>query len=705
MADVEAYAKWLVANQDKQGTEDYNTVAEAYKAMRGSSPSPQPTRAQQFQQRIEQSPVASAAYSIPGTRPAMEMANAAARGITGAIDFVIPGAVNSALELAGSERRMPTLTRTLENVGALAPAGAYMQPGLGQEIISGIGEAIPAVIGGQGLVREAYKRTAPVVARQIAGSGSSLPERIAQARETGRRVAGSLASTTPRQEAVAAAGAVTGGQIGQETGIPGAELAGSIVGGGAALPVIRGIDIAFTNLTDFRNMAPSLTKVRTDIAAEMLANSLRSAGMSPKEAVEQYRKLGPNALPADIDQAFREVLRASMNIDPGISGAARRSVNERQVGSGQRISESLDIISSENADDYINNLDAVLGPQIRSLYEQSAQQPLALSGRLRTLLEGDTSLGRAFQQARSRVSDRVALGETAGTFDYIDETKKVLDDQIKSLIREGKANAAGILIRFKNQMVAEADSQIPEYADARRLYAGKKAIEDAADFGKEIFTTSSREVARLADTLTTQMTAQERNAYILGAKDAIIDRIDRTGMTRNQVMALFGKNGDAAKLATLFDSPEQAAQFMNALRRETEFAITRNAVIGNSNTVAQASQLANLVGPTGIRRAINQAVQFVSGNPAQLSGEVAGIIDNMSQNKNSELYKSALIKAGDILLASGMSSNRLEILLKRGSDDVLKAELRKIIEPSFAGRSAALTGITAQQATSDQEQQ
>lgn len=690
MADVEAYAKWLVANQDKQGTEDYNTVAEAYKAMRGEAIPARPTQAQQYQQAIASSPVASAVYSVPGARPAMEFGNAAVRGAAGAFDLVVPNFFNSALQLAGSEKRVPTLQRTLENVGALAPAGAYMQPGLGQEIVAGIGEAIPAVIGGQGLVREAYKRTAPLVP-EIAGAG--------------RRAFGSLASTTPRQEAVAAAGAVTGGQIGQETGIPGAELAGSIVGGGAALPVIRGIDIAFTNLTDFRNMAPSLTKVRTDIGAEILANSLRSAGMSPREAVEQYRKLGPNALPADIDQAFREVLRAAMNIDPGISGAARRSVNERQVGSGQRISESLDIISSENADDYINNLDAVLGPQIRSLYEQSAQQPLALSGRLRTLLEGDTSLGRAFQQAQSRVSDRVALGETAGTFDYIDETKKVLDDQIKSLIREGKANAAGILIRFKNQMVAEADSQIPEYADARRLYAGKKAIEDAADFGKEIFTTSSREVARLADTLTTQMTAQERNAYILGAKDAIIERIDRTGMTRNQVMALFGKNGDAAKLATLFDSPEQAAQFMNALRRETEFAITRNAVIGNSNTVAQASQLANLVGPTGIRRAINQAVQFVSGNPAQLSGEVAGIIDNMSQNKNSELYKSALIKAGDILLASGMSSNRLEILLKRGSDDVLKAELRKIIEPSFAGRSAALTGITAQQATSDQEQQ
>ena len=69
------------------------------------------------------------------------------------------------------------------------------------------------------------------------------------------------------------------------------------------------------------------------------------------------------------------------------------------------------------------------------------------------------------------------------------------------------------------------------------------------------------------------------------------------------------------------------------------------------------------------------------------------------------MYRSALIRAGDILLASGMDVNRLEALLKRGSNDVLKAELRKIMGAFLLrGRSAALTGITAQQATSDQEQ-
>ena len=685
MADVNAYAKWLVDNQDKQGTEEYQTVADAYRQLRGQSAPPQRTRGQQFQESLATNPVTSALYSIPGTRPLMELGNAAARGVTQGVDFVT-GGLNYALRPTGAQ--IPSLQRTLEDVGALAPPAGYMQPGLGQEIVSGIGEAIPAAVGGQGLVRAAYQAATPLVP-QIAS--------------TGRRVAGSLASTTPAQEAIAATGAVVGSELGQETGLPGAGFVGALVGGGGALPIVSGIERAFTNVTDFNNMAKSLTSVRTDIAGEMLANSLRSAGLSPREAIEQYRMLGPNALPADIDQAFREVLRAAMNIDSGISGAARTSVNQRQQQAGQRISDSLDIINAGNADEYLTNLDSTLGPQITALYEQAAQQPLALSGRLRTLLEGDTSLGRAFEQAQGRVLDRVALGETAGTFDYIDETKKVLDDQIKKLMREGQANAAGILIRFKNQMVAEADAQIPQYADARRLYAGKKAVEDAADFGREIFQTDSREVSRLADALTTQMTAQERTAYVLGAKDAIIKKIDSTGMNRNQVMALFGKNGDAAKLATLFDTPEQGEQFLNALKRETEFAITRNAVIGNSNTVAQASQLGSLVGPTGVRRAVNQAIQLVSGNPAQLSGEVAGIIDGMNQGRNTEMYKSALIKAGDILLASGMDVARLEALLRNGSISVLKNELQKIAAPTFSGRSAAMAGITAQQATDSQE--
>ena len=683
MADVNAYAKWLIDNQDKQGTEEYATVAQAYQSLRGSSIQQQ-TPAQRYQQRIEQDPIASALYSIPGTRPIMEFANAAGRSIADVVDFFGPEAINSALQIAGSERRVPTVRGSLESVGALAPAGAYMQPGLSQQIVSGAGEAIPAAMGGQGLLRT-LARSATPLAPQIP--------------TTGQRVVRSIASTTPAQEAVATTGAVIGGEIGQETGIPGAGLAGSIVGGMSAIPVIRGIDRMMTDTNDFQAMAGNLSRVRTDIAAEMLAKSLRASGMSVDDALERYRALGPNALPADIDDSFRQILRASMNVDEGISGQARRQVAARQRGAGQRITESLDIISADNIDDYMSQLDATLGPQVRAMYDAAAAQPVSLSGRLRTLMQGDNSLGRARAEAESRLADRRAAGDKISHFDLIDETKRVLDDNIGTALNAGRRNEARNLIRLKNELVAEADSQLPEYASARRLYAGKAAIEDAAKLGSTIFKIDARELQNLASA----MNPQERNAYILAAKDAIINQIDRTGMNRNQVQALFGRNGDAMKLATLFDSQRSMQRFMDSLKRETDFALTRNAVIGNSTTAEQLSRIRESLAPRGgYRQAISQAASVLTSGPASIGREVAGIIDNINSEKGSDLYIKGLSQAGDILLASGMEARELENILRSGSIDRLTTELRRIAEPNYSRRAAAAVGISAQQATSQE---
>jgi len=685
MADASVYAKWLVDNQDKQGTEEYNTVSQAYQSMRGISAQAQ-TAGERYQQRIAQDPIASALYSIPGTRPIMEFANAAGRSAADVVDFFGPGFINSALEVAGSEKRIPTLRGSLESAGALAPAGGYMQPGLAQNIVSGAGEAIPMALGAQGLVRGAVSRMAPIA--------PEIPS-------TARRVAQSMASTTPTQEAVAATGAAIGGEVGKASGLPGAETAGALLGGVAAIPAIRGIDRAMTDNNDFKAMAGSLSKVRTDIAGEMLSRSLRSSGLSVTDAMNRYRSLGANALPADIDDSFRDVLRAAMNVDEGVSGQARRAVSSRQQGSGQRIAQSLNIVSADNIDDYISQLESTLGPQIRQMYDAAAANPVSLSGRLRTLLQGNNSLGRARAEAETRLADRRAVGDQISHFDLIDETKRVMDDNIATALNSGRRNEARNLIRLKNEIVSEADSQIPEYAQARRLYAGRAAIEDAAKLGALIFKTDARELRDLASS----MNPQERNAYILSAKDAIIREIDRTGMNRNQVQALFGKNGDAMKLSTLFDDSLSMQRFMDSLKREADFALTRNAVIGNSTTAAQLNRIRESLSPRGgYKRAIGQAASVLTGNPASIGAEVAGIMDNINSGKGTDLYLKGLAQAGDILLASGMNPRELENILRSGSLDRLTTELRRIAAPNFSRRAAAAAGISAQQATSEENQ-
>lgn len=133
-------------------------------------------------------PIDRAMLSVPGMGAALEFGNAVGRGLTSAVDFVTEGA-NYALRPTGLQ--IPSLQAGLESAGAIRPKGTYMEPSLTREIITGVGEVVPATIGGQGLLREGVKR---------------VPAAIDQVKSTGRRVAESLASTTPRQEAIAATG-------------------------------------------------------------------------------------------------------------------------------------------------------------------------------------------------------------------------------------------------------------------------------------------------------------------------------------------------------------------------------------------------------------------------------------------------------------------------------------------------------------------
>jgi hypothetical protein len=641
------------------------------------SNAPQPS---QFQQAIQSDPIARTLFSLPGTRPLMEAANAAGRSVADVIDFLGPNAINSLLQISGAQARVPTVRGSLESIGALAPAGAYMQPGLSQQIVSGAGEALPMAMGPQAALRAGMRMLPQTATPSVA-----------------RRVATEMARTTPAQEAIATAGAVTGGEIGKETGLPGGEFVGALAGGATGIPIISNIDRMLTNKTDFTAMAGNLSRARRDVAGEMLAKSLRASGMSVEDAMRQYRSLGPNALPADIDQSFREILRAAMNVDEGISGQARRAVNRRQAGSGARIAQSMDIISADSLDNYLQTVDQTLGPQVRQLYQQASQQRIAIPPALRARLEGDSAIGRVQPEVQRRLADRRAMGEQVSNFDLIDETKRALDDQIGAALRGGQNQEARRLIQLRNYMVREADAQIPEYGQARQLYAGKMAIEDAATLGGEIFQTNARELRDL----TSVMTQPERNAYILGAKEAILNRIDNTGATRNQVQALFGKNGDAMKLGTLFDNAKTRQAFMDSLRRETEFVVTRNAVIGNSTTAGQLQRIKESLMPAGgYRQALGQAASLVT-SPTQLAREVTGIIDNMRAEKGSDLYLKGLIQAGDILLTAGMNPNDLRRLLETGSVDRLTTELRRVASPDYRGRSAAVVGFGAQQSNEE----
>lgn len=139
---------------------------------------------------------------------ALEGMAAVNRGAAGIVDFAATP-VNAALQLAGSDLRIPSA------VQALAPAtqGNFMEQGLGRDIVRGAGEAVPAALAVGGALRQA---------------ASALPA-IGQASESiGSGALRQLGSTSAAQDAGFAALSGAGGAVGQEIGGDAGALIGSV---------------------------------------------------------------------------------------------------------------------------------------------------------------------------------------------------------------------------------------------------------------------------------------------------------------------------------------------------------------------------------------------------------------------------------------------------------------------------------------------
>lgn len=534
------------------------------------------------------------------------------------------------------------------------------------------------------------------VAKGMRFAQQAIPQAIPTGRqfvETAKRVGRELLETTPQQEAGFGAAAVAGGEMAQELGGEDADIVGQILAPMTAMGIRSGagrlFDRLFTNPRSVEQLAISLNSVQNDAAADLLSEALTREGMTVDEAISKLDELGPDAIPADIAQSFRRLLRAAGNLNPNLQGRTARELGERNVGQAGRVAEDVDFgLQSPDmtVEQAIAGLREETRPAITELYAEASATPFRFSGRLKTLLEGDSSLGRARQAAETRLADKRAAGDEITHFDVIDATKQELDDQIATALRAGENNKARDLTRLKNTMIDEADEQIPKYKQARETFAGERALESAAEQG-ELFLKANRR--QVIDTVK-NMTPAEMNMYRLGARQAIMDKIDVTNISADLMKRMFGRNGDVVKLRAVFPDEQSFQQFLRAMKREAEFMLTRRTALENSTTVQQAQDV------EGFRQSLGR-ITALFGNPAQASAEIANIFDGLGKKKNSREFSAALQSAGDILLTSGMNPATVRSLLERGNTRRLRQELQDnlLLNPSRATRFGAQTARSA----------
>lgn len=238
--------------------------------------------------------------------PALEGMAAVNRGATGIVDF-LASPVNAAMELSGSNARVPSLTKALE---PYATGGNFMEQGLLKDVVRGAGEAVPAALAVGGALRAAAQPLTGMVTGQV-GNVGTLPQLATGAESVGTGVLRQMGSSTAAQDAgfaaLSGAGSAVGREVGGEEGAmigaiaaPAAatiapQLAGEaikkIFAGGNQQAIAKSIDdFAFIGEVPTVGMAtgsPALQKAETVSGSVMGGGRLRAKSESIAENIQK----------------------------------------------------------------------------------------------------------------------------------------------------------------------------------------------------------------------------------------------------------------------------------------------------------------------------------------------------------------------------------------------------------------------------------
>ena len=188
---------------------------------------PPVTEAQQPAQKTVEQPqeisgAGQAILDLPGGAAISEFTSAVNRGAVNLLDFLGPDQINNALQLMGSESRVPTLGE--QPIVQEATTGEFMEPGLARQAVRTAGE---------------FVGPAGAVGATIRGAAAQIPKVMPIAQTVAQRVTQSAAAPA-LPEATGAALAGAGSEVGAEVGEAVAGEKGRKIGrlaGGIIFPI------------------------------------------------------------------------------------------------------------------------------------------------------------------------------------------------------------------------------------------------------------------------------------------------------------------------------------------------------------------------------------------------------------------------------------------------------------------------------------
>jgi hypothetical protein len=566
----------------------------------------------------------------------------------------------------------------------VAAAGNAVIPGIGQIDNPGM-----KTVGDTGNFSDAYHNNLQILKGQDHANEAAHPIASKAGEFTGavlsplNKVAGPVegAGVLANGARLFAGGATYGGINGAATsnadtvgGVLKDTAAQSLAGGAGAAVIGTGLTQYIKGAGHVFDAAARLTGHAPNVGANLVAERLAADNLSPADAAAAMTAARANGTPsvlADLGENAR-ALGGSVSRQPGAArNIATTTTLDRQMGQGDRVKDAISRDLGPTTDTLAesNRLMAEAKAKAGPLYAKFHANPARSSPEMESLLQtpaGRNALnGARLIAANERVSpDKTAFGlndqgETVLTRkpspQSIDYVKQGLDDILEGYRDKttGKVNLdryGRSVESVRASLVKESDRLFPDYAAARRAYAGPAAMRQAMQDGKAALNKSPNEInQRLIN-----MSPAETQHYALGLRSAISDALDRSGDGANKVRLLIGTPQKRAVLARVFGNTGDVDRLVSTLGNEQAAHLTYQAVHGGSPTATRlAEDQANSDGEL-LKKAAGWAGAAKHGVTG-LIGHGVGEVSNALQFGVGEAGKSARENAAALLFSSNPS--------------------------------------------------
>jgi len=202
---------------------------------------------------------------------------------------------------------------------------------------------------------------------------------------------------------------------------------------------------------------------------------------------------------------------------------------------------------------------------------------LKITTRLNTLLK-DQRIVSAMEEAKATLG--VSAEARRNSIELIDGAKKILDDRIRVAIRSGANELAKATTKLKNELVEQADNQIPAYKKARKIFSDFASLEDAQKAGLD-FTKSRPEQLKTA---LKGMSNTEKEAFKIGVRENLQKTVNTTADTADPAKRIFGNQFKRDQLKAVFGEGNQFGEFSKLMREEIRGAKAKFRIIEGSRS-------------------------------------------------------------------------------------------------------------------------